>query len=238
MYALLFLFGFVGFVGMAGLGFLHSGNHSHAGSHGGIRALPNAHGARVHLGAKSPGAKVVRGARSWWAISPFDVLAFCVGAGAVGEILRQGGVAPGVTLAAAILGALVFDLGLAKPLLGALLRFESRPSAGLEGSTAQRVEAISRFDAQGRGLVRVALDGQLVQVLAHLDPEERACGVVVAKGDPLLVVDIDAGAEHLPRDAGARVVRRVDLRTVANDRLRSFDRRFAMLAIVSHCPPP
>lgn len=205
MYALLFLFGFVGFVGMAGLSFLHSGHQSHTGNHGStgeaigsLKAIQ--HGARVphgqthSAGPKVAAAKGVRGPRfrPWWALSPFDILAYCVGAGAVGEILRQQGVSAHATLAAAVAGALVFDFGLAKPLLNALLRFESRQSQGLEGSVAQQAEAISRFDAQGRGLVRLALDGQLVQVLAQLDPEERARGVVVAKGDPVLVVEVDA----------------------------------------------
>lgn len=157
----------------------------------------HAHAPRVHHsgGARLTPAKAAKGGprfRPWWAISPFDILAYCTGAGAVGEILRQQGMAPNLTLVAAIVGALFFNFGLAKPLLNLLLRFESRQSEGLEGQVAHRAEAVTRFDAEGRGLVRLALDGQIVQVLAILDREERDRGVVVAKGDPLLVVDVDA----------------------------------------------
>jgi len=141
--------------------------------------------------AKAGSAKSTRSFKPWWALSPFDIFAYCVGAGAAGELLR-GHVSAQVTLAAAVIGALVFNFGLAKPILNTLLRFESRQSEGLEGSVAQEVEAITKFDANGRGLVRLALDGQIVQVLAVLDPEETRRGVTVAKGDPLLVVDVDA----------------------------------------------
>lgn len=199
MYALLFLIGFFGFVGMAGMSFLHSGHQSHTGNHGStgeaigsLKSIQHGH-ARVPHGA-AKGLKTAKGGRfrPWWAFSPFDLMAYCTGAGAVGEILRQRGLPPNAVLGAAVVGAILFDFALAKPLLNALLRFESRPSEGLEGSTAQRVEALTRFDAQGRGLVRLDLDGELVQVLATLDSEERSRGVVVAKGDPLLVIDVDA----------------------------------------------
>jgi len=204
VYALLFLVGFFGFLGMAGMSFLHSGHDAHTGNHGSageaigsLRSLQHGHARPVHVRAghapKVGGTRGARGTRfrPWWALSPFDILAYCTGAGAVGEILRQQGVPPHLVLAAAVFGALAFNFGLAKPILALLLRFESRQSEGLEGQIAQRAEAVSRFDAQGRGLVRLALDGEIVQVLGHLDSEERARGVVVLKGDPLVVVDID-----------------------------------------------
>ena len=199
MYALLFLVGFFGFIGMAAMSFVHSGHDAHTGNHGStgealgsLRALQHGHGARVSHGHLRGGAKVARGRfRPWWALSPFDILAYCTGAGAAGEILRHS-LTPGETVAAAIVGAIVFDFALAKPILNTLLKFESRQSDGLEGSVAQQVEALTRFDAQGRGLVRLALDGQMVQVLAHLDAGERERGVTVSKGDALVVVDVDA----------------------------------------------
>lgn len=203
VYALLFLLGFFGFVGMAGLSFLHSGHDAHTGNHGStgealgsLKALQHAQGARVHHAHGhhhgQGGAKLAKARfRPWWAISPFDIFAYCTGAGAAGELLRHS-LSPGATIAAAVVGALAFNFGLAKPLLNSLLRFESRQSDGLEGSVAHQAEALTRFDAQGRGLVRLALDGQIVQVLAHLDSEERGRGVTVAKGDALLVLDVDA----------------------------------------------
>ena len=186
------------------MSFLHSGHDSHTGNHGStgealgsLKAIQHTHGARVHHGgSKLVAGKVGHGKgmkfRPWWALSPFDLLAYCTGAGAVGEILRQNGWPPNTQLAGAVIGALVFNFGIAKPVLNALLKFESRQSDGLEGSVAQEAEALTRFDAQGRGLVRLALDGQIVQVLGVLDREERDRGVTVAKGDSLLVVDVDA----------------------------------------------
>lgn len=188
---------------MAGLSFLHSGHDSHTGNHGStgeaigsLKAIQHGNARVGHAHGSHARAGGLRGGRAkfrpWWAISPFDIFGYCVGAGAVGEILRQQGVAANVTLYAAIFGALVFNFGLAKPLLNTLLRFESRQSDGLEGMVAHQVEAVSRFDKDGRGLVRLSMDGEIVQVLALLEPEEVQRGVTVAKGDSLIVVNVDA----------------------------------------------
>ena len=176
---------------MAGMSFVHSGHDGHTGNHGStgealgsLKALQHGHVRGVH--------KSSRGFRPWWAFSPFDLMAYCTGAGAVGEIVRQAGVASALVPIAALFGAIAFNFGIAKPILNTLLRFESRQSAGLEGKVAQQGEAVTRFDAQGRGLVRLDLDGEIVQVLATLDAEERERGVIVARGDPLLILDVDA----------------------------------------------
>lgn len=208
MYALIFIVGFFGFIGMAGLSFLHTGSHSHSGTHshsgahahgggahvdadGGAIAHghlhSNAHGIRLH----APKVKAGR-FKPWWALSPFDIFAYCMGAGAAGELMRQANYDSAPTIAAAIAGALVFDFLIAKPVLNLLLKFESRQSEGLEGQVAKAAEAITRFDEHGQGLVKLALDGQFIQCLATLDEAEQERGIRVAKGDSLLVVDVDA----------------------------------------------
>lgn len=203
MYAILFLVGFVGFLAMAGMSFLHSGHDGHTGNHGStgealgsLKAIQHGGTKIAHGHAKVAHAKTGHGKgvkfRPWWALSPFDLLAYCTGAGALGEILRQSGQSAAVQLLGAVVGALLFNFALAKPVLNGLLRFESPGSDGLEGSVAREAEAVTRFDAEGRGLVRLALDGQIVQVLGVLDRDERERGVVVAKGDALLVIDVDA----------------------------------------------
>ena len=215
MYALLFLVGFFGFLGMAGMSFLHSGHDSHTGNHGstgealgGVKALGHGHGPRVHHGPRvsHKGAKGVRGAkRPWWLISPVDVFALCMGAGAAGELLKRS-LTPSLLAWAAVVGALVFNLAVVKPLLGSLLRFGSRESEGLEGQVARPAEALTRFDSAGRGLVRLTMDGQFVQLMATLEPGELAQGVRVAKGDEVLVVGVDGARNTCRVNPGARVV--------------------------------
>jgi hypothetical protein len=201
VFALLFFVGFFGFVGMAALSFVHSGHDSHTGNHGStgeavssLKALQHTHarGPKVQHGHHIRTSKIAKARfKPWWAISPFDIFAYSTGAGAMGEILRQLGATQNLQIIGAVLGAFVFNFILAKPVLNLLLRFESRQSEGLEGQIAHTAEAVTRFDKDGRGLVKMALDGEIVQVLAILDPEERARGVTVAKGDEVLVVDVD-----------------------------------------------
>ena len=56
---------------------------------------------------------------------------------------------------------------------------------------SQLGEAMTSFDDQGRGLIKLSLDGQTTQVYAHLERDELASGVKVRKGDPLVVLDVD-----------------------------------------------
>lgn len=179
----------------------HSGGgHSHSGHSGGghgvrHQALGSPKIARTAPGSGLKSAKGVKTGRTrnlspWFAISPLDLFSFALGAGAVG-ILARGLLQGNGLAAAAVVGALVFNFGLVKPLMGALLRFASRPSEGLEGAVAQEAEAITRFDDAGRGLVRLILDGQAVQLLATLDSSELASGIQVAKGDPVIVTEVD-----------------------------------------------
>lgn len=78
-----------------------------------------------------------------------------------------------------------------KPLMGFLLGFASNPSEGAEALVSRPAEAITKFDEQGRGLVRLTLDGQHVQLLATLESDETTKGVTVSKGDELIVLEVD-----------------------------------------------
>lgn len=195
---------------MAGMSFLHSGHDAHTGNHGStgeaiasIKLLQHTAGARGNHthhgpahGPKHAGGKAGRGVKStrirpWWVISPLDIFAYCMGAGAAGELLKKLLPANAV-IVVAVACALAFNFGVIKPLLGWFMRFATRESEGLEGQVAQTAEAVTRFDDAGRGLVRMTLDGQIVQLLAILDSDELARGVRVAKGDGVLVVGVDA----------------------------------------------
>lgn len=123
--------------------------------------------------------------------SPLDLMAMAVGAGALGIIGRKVFHNEQIAALMAVAGAFLMDYLVVKPIFSALMRFASQPSSGLEGMVTQKGEAISAFDAQGRGLIRLSLDGQTSQVLAKLGRDEVDAGVVVRKGDPLVVVEVD-----------------------------------------------
>jgi len=124
-------------------------------------------------------------------ISPLDIFAFCLGAGAAGLAFQS--IVPAALLVyVAIVGALVFNLGIVRPLIGFAMKFVSKPSEGLEGIVAQNASAVTSFDGNGRGLISVCVDAQQVQVLAILDPAEVHRGVRVNKGDEVVVTSVDA----------------------------------------------
>lgn len=132
-----------------------------------------------------------KGLSRWFAISPLDLFSFSFGAGAVGILLKTA-VGPNLLPWFALIGALVFNFGLVKPIMGAFMRFATTPSEGLEGSVAKAGVAMTRFDKDGRGLVCLTLDGASVQVLATLDRDEIERGVTVAKGDPVTILEVDS----------------------------------------------
>jgi hypothetical protein len=101
-------------------------------------------------------------------------------------------IAPNLLVWAAVLGAVVFDFLLVRPILGLAMRFVSKPSEGLEGTVHVIGSATTKFDENGQGIVQLTLDGQLVQLLAKLDPAERELGESVSKGDRVTVLSVDA----------------------------------------------
>jgi hypothetical protein len=90
-----------------------------------------------------------------------------------------------------VIGGIAFEKLLVGPMWGFLFRFASNPAHTLESSLMETATAVTGFDATGHGVVSLELDGQLVQVLASLRPEDRAAGVKVRAGDRLVVEEVD-----------------------------------------------
>lgn len=212
IYTLLLLIGAIGFAAMVALGFIHTGGHHDAGGHhamhghhhGGVDAIGQHHapiGSHVRIlqgsakGAHQGHHGVGRVAKfgkfkSVLMISPVDIFSLCLGAGATG-LLARGLASPAILPFLAAAGALLFNYGLVRPLFGIAYKFASKESEGLEGMIAHTGEAVTRFDAQGRGLVQLILDGEAKQLLAKLDQEELESGIQIARGDQVLVLDVD-----------------------------------------------
>jgi hypothetical protein len=191
----------------------HSGGHAGRGAlHGhGNAALPShgaapAHGQAPHApvartgsdsGAAQPtptlASHVQYSSLLSFIPSPFDAFSLLTGAGLAGIIFQR--LLPfNVLLIVVIFGALAFNYGLMRPLMGVFMNFASKPTEGLEGVIASTAEAITPFDKRGRGLVRVNLDGQIVQLLGYLSGDEVARGVLVGRGDQLVVTEVNPQA--------------------------------------------
>lgn len=200
MYELLLLIGGVGFLAMALMGMVHGGGGGHRGpaiGHGHAHGPALGHGHTGHVGKgfhmpKMSGAKLMkgRGTGLLMLLSPMDLFAMALGAGAAGVLLK-GIIAPGLLIYAAILGALAFNFLVIKPMFALAMKFVTKPSEGLEGTVALKALALSRFDQDGKGIVKLTLDGQVVQLLAHLDPAECELGECVNKGDEVVVLEVD-----------------------------------------------
>jgi hypothetical protein len=117
----------------------------------------------------------------------FSVL---VGTGAAGLLLH--GLLPEPLLAAAaVAGGFAFELAAVRPVWNFFFRFASEPALTLESAVTDVATAVTGFNGQGEGLVKIELDGQIVQVLATLAPADRATGIRVRAGDTLVVEDVD-----------------------------------------------
>jgi hypothetical protein len=123
-------------------------------------------------------------------LSPRVFFSILVGVGAAGLLLDPvlGGV---LLLLVALLAGFAFEGMLVRPFWNFLFRFASTPAQTLDSALMDRATAVTGFDAQGQGLVSIILDGQIVQLLGTLRPEDRATGVRVRAGDALTVEDVD-----------------------------------------------
>ncbi|GJG86656.1 hypothetical protein tb265_18370 [Gemmatimonadetes bacterium T265] len=196
LYLLAFVLGVAGLVVMAAGGLGHRGG-GHAGpGHAGHGHTGHAHAARGH-GAR--GGRVAHGQRDAAGAgrdlllalaSPRVVFAVLLGLGAAGLLLRpvlHGGV---LLAAAAVALGVAFERAAVAPVWRFTERFASAPAQTLETALYDHARAASGFDARGEGLVALEVDGQVVQLLGRLRPEDRARRV--RAGDRLRVEEVDA----------------------------------------------
>jgi hypothetical protein len=187
--------------GAVGLGIMAVGGLGHGAhighSHG--AQVGHAVGGRAGSAAGRVSGMVARGARTsnsgggWkWTslLSPRLLFSFFIGFGAGGILAAP--LAEPLRLAAAVLAGVAFEALLVGPLWRFLFRFESRSASTLETSIEDEARAVTGFDANGNGLVALELDGQLVQLLATLAPDERARGVRIRSGDLVRIAAVDA----------------------------------------------
>lgn len=178
--------GHAGHVGHGHAGHVHAGHaHGHDLAHG--HDAGHAHGGKDH----GPGTKEHGGTRWLLAfLSPRVLFSVFLGLGAVGLAARDLLGGP-LLFGAALAGGVAFEKLLVAPMWNFLMRFASRPALTLESALFDTGTAVTGFNAAGEGLIRLEVDGQVVQLLATLRPRDRAAGIRVRAGDPLLVESID-----------------------------------------------
>ena len=201
--------GVVGLVAMAFLGFSHhtggqaashatghghgghdlgAGGHGHAGlpGHGG-HAAGGQHGhdaGHGHAGDAHGLAKLTS------LLSPRVLFSFLVGAGATGLLVGPFLFEP-LVAGVALAGGFGFERWLVGPIWNFLFRFESRQAATLESAMLEDARAMTDFDRNGQGLIQLELDGQVLQLLGTLRPEDRQAERRIRRGDLLRIEEVD-----------------------------------------------
>lgn len=118
------------------------------------------------------------------------IFSVSLGAGATGLLTGPYLPAPLTACASAVGGAAFYGL-IVKPLGGLIMKAASKPAKNLDGVLAHEAVAQGRFDAQGRGIVTVDVDGEIVRLLARLESDDQAQGITVARGERLVVTQVD-----------------------------------------------
>jgi hypothetical protein len=155
-------------------GHAHSA-HAHSPAHTG-HAHANANGVQGHVAASQARSAREGASSALWAIaSPRFLFSVALGFGAIGELLRPVLGGP-FLIAAALVGGVLFERVLVSPLWNFTMRFASTPAVTLESAVTDDATAVTSFDANGQGIVSVEVDGQIVQILATLQANDRALG--------------------------------------------------------------
>jgi hypothetical protein len=173
----------------------HANAGGHALSHGPGHA-PAGHGhaghghGQQHHGGHGGGDRAMG---TWFLsfLSPRTLFSILVGLGAAGLLLSGFLPAP-LLLPAAVAGGFAFELLAVRPVWNFFFRFGSEPALTLESAVTDVATAVTGFNQQGEGVVKIELDGQIVQVLARLSPADRATGARVHAGDTVVVEEVDA----------------------------------------------
>jgi hypothetical protein len=173
-----------------------AGGHGHATGHGHGNATGHVHGVKhpghVQDAAHAPAARDAMSNTLWTITSPRFLFSLVLGFGTAGELLRPVLGGP-LLLAAAVAGGVLFERVLVSPLWNLAMRFASAPAVTLESSVADEATAVTSFDANGQGIVSLEVDGQVVQILATLRPDDRALGAArVRAGQRVRIDEVDA----------------------------------------------
>lgn len=186
------LLGALGLAAMAlsGLGHGHgAGSHSHAGhGHAG-----HAHGHGAHIRGTN-GSREGHSSFLWNFMSPRVLFSLALGFGASGLLIKPFFNDAIVLPALALLGGVVFERAIVSPLWNLSMKFASNPANTLESAVADEATAVTAFDANGQGIVWLEVDGQIVQILATLQPNDRLLGVRVRAGQRVRIEDVNAAA--------------------------------------------
>jgi hypothetical protein len=124
-------------------------------------------------------------------MSPRVLFSVCLGLGTTGVLLR-GHLNGWPLLAAAVAGGILFERLIVTPIWNFAFRFASNPALTLESALLSEATAVTKFDANGQGIIAIEVDGQMVQLLGTLTSDDRALGAKVLAGARLRVEDVDA----------------------------------------------
>jgi hypothetical protein len=93
--------------------------------------------------------------------------------------------------AISLLGAYFIRVICVRPLISGILMWASRPAKTLGDAVLETGIAGTNFDAQGYGMVKFYLDGQIIQLLGQLVPEEST-ELRVNAGERLFIRSVDS----------------------------------------------
>ena len=198
----------LGATGLGAMAFSGLGHHGHGGgsrgtAHGGHAGsgghAGHAHGAHAHgvgqahtTGVQASSVRANASNALWAIASPRFLFSLALGFGAVGEFLRPVLGGP-LLLAAALVGGVVFERVIVSPLWNFSMRFASTPAVMLESAVTDEATAVTSFDANGQGIVSIEVDGQIVQILATLQANDRLLGGArIRSGQRVRVEEVDA----------------------------------------------
>lgn len=181
--------------GDAGHGHAGSGNGGHGHAHAGHSQAGTGHTDASHTGtshAAAPGAHSNHGTEALLSLmSPRTLFSVCLGLGTTGLLFRSALQGPAL-FAVAVAGGWAFERFIVTPIWNFTFRFASAPALTLESALMGEATAVTRFDANGQGLIAIEVDGHMVQLLGTLDSSTRANRAVVLAGTRLRIEDVDA----------------------------------------------
>jgi hypothetical protein len=186
---------------LCGFGFHHLGTH-----HGQGGSAPHVSGGHNHGSHVAHGTRIVhdsQGSRAashhsepssifWWLawFSPVYLCGTLIAFGLTGTLL--GSLLQGwPRLVLALCGAYFLRRLCIKPLMAGIMNWASLPAKTLDDAVLETGTAATNFDTQGFGMVRLRLDGQVVQLLGQLAHEDQA-GPRIISGETLFIRSVDS----------------------------------------------